>query len=150
MFLCLLRFSWFVLAYDQEVKDLRNETEYWKLHWFGSPEVKVFLSPPIYFPKCSPLLEEMIGSATSHMDAICFAGNLNNSFFWLWNLMQTKIHDHGFYGDVLEPQASFGHLQDAPNTNQTRRKILFSKDSADDLTVDASKAFCMEQVWVIN
>lgn len=134
-----------IINYEHEVEGLRNETEYWKLHWFGSPETNLFLSPPLYFPTCSPLLQEMIGYATSHMDAICSTGKLNNSFFWLWNVMQTKIHDHGFYGDVLKPQNTFGHLQDAPHTNKTRRKIIFMKNSAHDLADDALNAFGMEQ-----
>ena len=107
--------------------------------------MRVFVSPPIYFPSGSPLLKDMIGFAMNHMADTCSSGKRNNSFFWLWNTMQTKIHDHGFFGDVLPPHSIFGHLQDAPNTSGTRRKLIFKKDSAPDLTVDAMNAFGMEQ-----
>ena len=69
----------------------------------------------------------------------------NLGFFWLWNMMQQKIQQHVLYSDILAPEVTFGHMQDAPHSNGVKRKAIFKTDSANQLAPAALRAFGMEQ-----
>ena len=97
------------------------------------PGKKNVLSPPHYYPTGSLLLKEVKGAALRHMDDICSMGRANEGFFWLWNTMQKALQENALCVDVLLPEKTFGHLQDAPRSTEGRRKNIFKQDSAQTL-----------------
>jgi hypothetical protein len=128
-----------------KVKGLRNDTEYWKLHWLDAPGKRNFMSPPDYYPTESQMLKDLTTAVQHHMDNVYRTGRENHSFFWLWNMAQTMLQKHGFFGDVLPPEKTFGHLHDAKGSAGGRRRVIFKQGSADELASDALNAFGMEQ-----
>lgn len=103
------------------------------------------MSPPDYYPSSSQMLKELTNAVQDHMDNVCWTGRKNNSFFWLWNMAQKVMQEHGLFGDVLPPERTFGHLQDAPGSTGGRRKVIFKQGSADELAPYALNAIGMEQ-----
>ena len=59
--------------------------------------------------------------------------------------MQQEIQQRGLYSDILAPEVTFDHMQDAPHSNGVRRKAIFKTDSANQLAHAALRAFGMEQ-----
>ena len=111
----------------------RNEDEYWKIHWLSAPGNRCFLSPPLYFPFESLCLDQVIGSAM-------FAMPLPppTSFFWLWDLIVSKIHANGLSLDVLPPDrvTPYAHAH----------RLLFDPPRGPDIFEKVLGAFGLEQV----
>ena len=111
----------------------RNEDEYWKIHWLSAPGNRCFLSPPLHFPYDSRCLDQVIESAL-------FAMHLQppTSFFWLWDLIVSKIHANGLSLDVLPPESVTTHAH--------AHRLLFNPPRDPGIFEKLHGAFGLEQV----
>lgn len=114
----------------------RNEDEYWKIHWLAAPGSRCFLSPPLYFPSNSLCLDQVA-------DTALFAMHLQppTSFFWLWNMIVSKIHANGLSLDVLPPDSVTPHAH--------AHRLLFDPPRDPGIFQKLYDAFGLEQVpWL--
>ena len=113
------------------------EDEYWKCNWLDKPGHKIFLSPPLYFPRSSSCLLQSVEAISAQM--LSQQEPVPTSWYWLWTLLGENIVEHKLCLDVLRPEAV--------NLCGSRPSELFvSKPKNDGLNNDILSAFAVEQV----